>query len=105
MTLVVTLTVLRSEIDSFRQFEETAARVMRAHGGRIERVIRIAEESVSNATNQTLREVHIVTFPGRDHLDAYRRDPAIAAVRRWRDESVVATEVLIGDDISPYGSS
>ena len=77
---------------------------MRTHGGRIERVVRIADDVDSQGASDVVREVHIVTFPDDAHFEAYRVDPAVAAVRAWRDVSVIATEVWRGEDITPYGA-
>jgi uncharacterized protein (DUF1330 family) len=100
MTLVAILTVRRDAVDAFRAFGRRAAAVMATHGGRIERTVVVTPV----ATPDRLTEVHIVTFPDASAFDAYRRDPRLAAVAHLREASVVATEVLVGEDGPCYRS-
>jgi hypothetical protein len=101
MTLVVTLTVRVDALDSFRLFEHQAARVMARHGGAIERSVVIPQ----GGGEEFFREVHIVSFPNAEAFAAYRADGTLAGIRHLRDESVVATEVLVGEDGPEYGTS
>jgi hypothetical protein len=50
------------------------------------------------------KEVHFVTFPDGAAFDAYRQDSALAEIAHLRTESVVATEVLVGEDGPDYSS-
>ena len=99
VVLVATITVRRAELEAFRAFERHAARVMASHGGRIERAIVVQGEG------ETLREVHLVRFPDEAAFAAYRDDPELASALPLRDRSVVATEVLRGEDGPDYSAA
>jgi uncharacterized protein (DUF1330 family) len=97
LTLVVTMTVRKDAADAFRAFESAAAEIMAMHGGTIERTV------VTEGDDATFKEIHIVTFPSAEAFARYRNDPALAQVRHLRQESVIATELLIGKDGPDYG--
>jgi uncharacterized protein (DUF1330 family) len=99
VTLVAILTVRRAALDRFRAYERAAARIMAAHGGAIERTV-----VVDDGAGDALREVHVVTFPSAAAWDAYRADPALAALAAERATAVIATEVLTGADGPDYGA-
>jgi uncharacterized protein (DUF1330 family) len=99
MTLVVILTVRPEALAAFRAFEHAAARIMARHGGAIERAVTIAPSRPGGP----LKEVHIVTFPSPEAFAAYRADPALKALAPQRDASILATEVLVGEDGPVYG--
>ena len=101
MTLVAILTVRRRELERFRTYEEEAARVMAKHGGAIERTVVIAPAG----DEELLKEVHVVTFPDEQALAAYRADAELAAAAPLRESSVVATEILVGEDGPDYGGA
>jgi hypothetical protein len=98
LILVVTLTVRRAKLATFRGFERRAARVMARHGGAIERAVVIPPAGPGDL----LREVHVVTFPDRAALAAYRQDAELLAAGRLREASVADTHVLIGTDGPDY---
>lgn len=98
MTLVVILTVRRDAIEKFRAFEKHAAGVMAAHGGRIERTVVVAPDG----SPDVFKEIHVVTFPDERAFAAYRADERLARLAHLRDESVVHTEVLAGEDGPSY---
>jgi hypothetical protein len=98
MTLVAILSVRPERLDEFRAFERAAAAVMARHGGAIERTVVIPPAGAE----APLKEVHIVTFPDEGALHAYQRDPALQEVLHLRAGSVVATELLIGEDGPEY---
>jgi hypothetical protein len=100
MTLVAILTVRRDALDGFRAFERHAASVMARHGGRIERTVVVSPPG----TPDLIKEVHIVTFPDERALAAYRADPRRGELAHLRDESVVHTEILAGEDGPDYGA-
>jgi antibiotic biosynthesis monooxygenase (ABM) superfamily enzyme len=101
VTLVVILTVRAAALEAFRAFERGAAAVIGRHGGAIERTVVIPPEG---GVDGTLREVHIVTFPGQRTLDAYRSDDALRAIADLREQSVLRTEVLVGEDGPDYAA-
>jgi hypothetical protein len=100
MTLVAILTVRREALDQFRAFERHAATVMTRHGGRIERTVVVSPPG----SPDLLKEVHVVTFPDEAAYRAYRDDPRRGELAHLRDESVVHSEVLAGEDGPDYGA-
>src|SRR2546422_155164 len=100
MTLVAILTVRRAAIDKFRQFEKHAVQVMAKHGGRIERTIIVS----ADRTSDVIQEVHVVTFPDEKSFAAYRNDDRLRELAHLREEAVVHTDVLIGEDGPTYGA-
>ncbi len=100
MILVVILTVRRDAIEKFRAFEKHAAGVMATHGGRIERTVVVAPDGAADV----FKEIHVVTFPDEQAFAAYRADERLARFARLRDESVVHTEVLAGEDGPSYSA-
>ena len=98
MTLVAILTVRAVAIGKFRAFERKAAAVMAKHGGRIERTVVIAAKPGEDA----MKEIHVVTFPNPDALSAYQNDPELKALADLRAQSVISTEVFIGEDGPDY---
>lgn len=101
MTLIVILTVRSEAIDKFRTFEKKAAVMMAKHGGAIERTVVVSPES----TGDFLKEIPIVTFPNEQALLAYQKDGDLGEVAHLREESVVKTEILIGEDGPDYGAA
>ncbi len=99
MTLIVILTVRRVSLEAFRAYERRAASVMARHGGAIERVVVITPPEGA----ESLREVHVVTFPGPEAFAAYRADPELAALAPLRAASVLDTEVWVGEEGPAYG--
>jgi uncharacterized protein (DUF1330 family) len=94
MFLVVTLRVRRTAWDEFRQYERAAARIMRKHGGALERAVVIR----SGPKEELVTEIHLVRFPDDESFGAYRRDPELLALAPLRQASVVATDILVGDE-------
>lgn len=101
ITLVAILTVRKDALEQFRAFETHAARVMKKHGGRIERSIVVAAHEAS----ELMKEVHVLTFPNVEAFAAYRADPQLARFAHLRDQAVVDTELLTGEDGPSYDAS
>jgi len=100
MTLVAILTVRKDAIEKFRAFEKHAAGVMKEHGGRIERTIVVAPEG----SPDVIKEIHVLTFPDAEAFAQYRNDKRLAELAHLRDESVIHTELLAGEEGSSYGT-
>ena len=98
MTLVVILSVRSEAVDTFRSFEQQAARVMAKYGGAIERTVVIAPAR----PGEVLKEIHIVTFPNEQALEAYRNDSDLKQLAHLREAVVVQTEILVGEDGPDY---
>jgi uncharacterized protein (DUF1330 family) len=100
MTLVAIITVRKAAVDKFRAFESHAAKVMKKHGGRIERTVVV----VADGSPELIREIHVVTFPSEAAFTAYRKDEQLAELAHLRDESVVHTELFVGEDGPSYAA-
>ena len=98
MTLVAILTVRRDAIEKFRAFEAHAAEVMKMHGGHLERTVVVAPDG----SPELIREIHVVTFPNEEAFARYRKDERLAKFVHLRDESVVDTELFVGEDGPRY---
>lgn len=98
MTLVVILTVRSEAIEQFHAFERKAAEIMARYGGAIERTVIVSPENASDR----FREIHIVTFPDAEAFAAYRADSELRSMGYLREESVIATEILVGEDGPDY---
>jgi len=94
--LVAILTVRRTHLAEFRQFEHAAARIMAGHDGAIERAI------VFDEGHDTLRELHVVRFRDANSFEAYRADPRLVELQPLRDRSVIAQEILLAHDGPKY---
>lgn len=99
MLLVAILTVRRERRDDFERYELAAARIMRRHGGAIERAL------VLDGTADTFRELHVVRFADHAAFTRYREDPELAALRELRDAAVVSTELWPAADGPRYGDA
>jgi uncharacterized protein (DUF1330 family) len=100
IALVAILTVRRSALEQFREYERHAATVMAAHGGRIERTVVVEPADAPDL----IKEIHVVSFPGEEAYAAYRRDARLAALAHLREESVVDAEILAGKDGPSYAA-
>ena len=96
MVLVAILTVRRQALEQFRAYETQAARIMREHGGRIERTVVVADGA------DTIKELHVVSFDSEAGFAAYRADQRLAEFAPLREASVIHTEVLAGEDGPTY---
>jgi len=97
--LVASLWVREGRVAEFEASERKAARIMRRHGGSIERAIRI---DPGNAPSDAPFEVHIVSFPDRARFDAYRADRELIGVAAERDAAIAKTVVLTGPNAAAY---
>ena len=99
MLLMITVAVLRSELESFRTYEHEAARIMKKHGGALERslVLRTKPE-------EPHKEVHLVSFPSEDAYHSSRANPELAAFQALREVSVLRTELVRADPGPDYGA-
>jgi hypothetical protein len=86
------MVVRRAELAEFRAFERNAQRIMARHGGTIREAILIDDDPAA----ETVREVHVVSFPDSAAFAAYRADPELVALRPSRERAVVSTELEIG---------
>jgi hypothetical protein len=99
IVLLVQLFIHPGRAPELRRFETEAARIMRRHGGRIDRVIRPTGPA---RTDRLPHEVHVVSFTSAAGFAAYRADPELKALGALRDSAIARTEVLVGTDGEPY---
>ena len=98
VTLVAALYIHPGHEAEFDQFETAAARIMRRHGGAIDRRIRITRAAGDNLPH----EVHIVTFPDDASLQRYRADPELQGLAELRTSAIRETVVWMGADLPPF---
>jgi uncharacterized protein (DUF1330 family) len=98
VNLVVSLWLKTDDVAAFESFERSAAQVMAKHGGRIDRVIRVAAAERADGPF----EVHVVSFPSWTAFDAYRADPAFKALLPQRERLIARTEIRRGEPREPY---
>jgi len=97
MTLVAILTVRAAKLEDFRTYEYGAAKIMADYGGVIQRTVITPVDEDGN-----LKEIHIVTFPNAEAFHAYRGDNRLARIAFLCRNSVITTEILIGEDGPDY---
>ena len=101
IVLVVSLFVHPGRETELHRFETEAARIMRRHGGRIERVIRPTGPAPEGSRPH---EIHVVTFASAAAFEAYRADPEIRALGPLRESAIARTDVTMGVEVEPYGA-
>jgi len=98
VSLHITLTIQRAHVGDFREFEHGAARVMSKFGGTI-----LATIELDGETPETLREIHVVSFPSEDAYAAYRAAPDLVPMMPLRERSVMSTKIVKGKPGPRYG--
>ena len=98
MILLATLTVHPDRVEAYKDYERLAARIMAKHGGRIERVVELAPDP----EDQFYRETHLVTFPDKNALTAYRNNPDFMALASRRESCILATAIRYGEEGAGY---
>lgn len=101
IAIVVAIHINAGREAEFERFETAVAKIMRRHGGTLER--RIAMEPGSDTTHP--HEVHVVTFPERAALDRYRADPEFKELAALRTEAIRETIFWFGSDLTPFGAT
>lgn len=96
VVFVVSLWLNGNDVAGFEAFERAAAGIMGAYGGRIESVVRCG------GTDAMPFEIHVVSFPDLAARDAYRRDPALAALGWLRERVIARTEICQGESRPSY---
>jgi len=98
MILVALLTVRKDALEAFRAFQTHAAVVMSDYGGRIERTVVARPEN----TPDVVIEIHVLSFPSDEAFSAYRRDGRLGQLEHLRKQSVVRTELYVGEEGPAY---
>jgi uncharacterized protein (DUF1330 family) len=86
--------------DDYERFEAEASRIMRRHGGRIER--RLAAAALTDGDNDVPDEVHLVTFPSRQSFEAYRIDPELAPLAELRARAIRRSVIWQSNDLPRF---
>lgn len=98
MILIATLTIHPDRLDAFFEYERKAARIMERHGGKIEKAIALDPDP----EDAFYRETHVVSFPDRTALAAYRSDPEFLALAKLRESCILATAIRYGKATEGY---
>lgn len=98
MNAVALLTVRKRALEAFRAFETHAAMVMSDYGGRIERTVVVNPEE----SPDEVIEIHLLSFPDEKAFAAYRRDSRLGQLDHLRKQSVLRTELYVGEDGPEY---
>ena len=99
LVAIVSLFIHPGREEEFRHFEAAAARIIRRHGGRIERAI---TPRALPQGGPPPHEIHVAWFPGPAQFEAYRNDPDLAALGPLRAAAIARTEIVISDEAEPY---
>jgi len=98
MNAVALLTVRKKALEAFRAFETHAAMVMSDYGGRIERTVVVNPEK----SPDEVIEIHLLSFPDEKAFAAFRRDSRLGQLDHLRKQSVLRTELYVGEDGPEY---
>lgn len=97
LTLIIALWLHDTpDVEAYRAFERKAAAIMAEHGGRIERVVRMARDPEKP---HAPFEYHIVGFPDADAFAAYTNDPRTLDLAEERTTLIRHTEIVKGHDV------
>ncbi len=99
MVLLVELFVHPGREAELSRFETDAARIMRRHSGRIDRVVRPTGRAHGAIFPH---EIHLVSFASAAAFEGYRADPELLALAPLRGSAIARTEVTMGIDGEPY---
>jgi len=94
LTLLVLIFVEPQRRREFTEFEAAASRIMKRHGGALERRVVFS----SGGDPDRPDEVHVVTFPDRASLERYRADPELQALKELRAAAISRTVFWEGRD-------
>ena len=90
MVLVQIVRIPAEGVDAFQRFESIVLPLMPNHGGGLLRRLRSADGGI---------EVHVLSFPSQEALDAYRTDPARLEHLPLLKESGAVAELLEMTDV------
>lgn len=96
--VVVLLRAGDGGLAGLHEFERKVLPVLREHGGRL--VCAFAPEQAAAGTPD---EIHVLEFPSREHLEAYRSDPRLAELAPLRESAISATTVYVAERSVDYG--
>ena len=97
--MIVSLHAHVGQEASLHEFERRAIPILREHGGRLEKVVRV---DTCLGGGPAPSEVHVVWFPGEAEFASYRADSRLADLAPLRAQAIASTTILIGHDAEPY---
>ncbi len=91
MILAQIVRIPSAGVDAFQRFESIVLPLLPRYGGRLDRRLRSADGRI---------ELHVLSFPSNDALDAYRADPIRVEHLHLLAESGAEAELLELADVS-----
>lgn len=99
LILIVSLWLKCDDVSDFESYERCAAQLLTRHGGRIERAIRVKNQS--DKSDEPF-EIHVVSFPNEKKFADYPADSELRKLADWRDKIITRSEVISGYDVNIY---
>ena len=97
--LIVSLWLKSGKISDFEAYERRAARILKKHGGRIERAVRVKKRS---SETDAPFEIHVVSFPNERNFAKYQTDAETLEIAASRNDSIARTEIISGFETYDY---
>lgn len=94
LTLMQIVRIPAEGVETFRRFESYVLPLLATHGGMLERRLR---------GDDGRTEVHLVSFPSREALQAYMDDPERVRYLALREESGATSELIEVIDVVDDG--
>jgi hypothetical protein len=91
VTLCAIFRVPSAGLEAFLAYEDAVLPLLADHGGELQRRLRTADSAT---------EIHLIRFPSRSHLDAYRADRRRTAHAELLTTSGAVAEVLTVRDVT-----
>jgi len=82
--------------DLFNQFEDVAIPLMEEHQGRVLYRLRPDADAYVTSEDERPYEIHFLSFPSDDQLNAFMSDPRRLASAHLKDQSVRSTLLVRG---------
>jgi uncharacterized protein (DUF1330 family) len=99
LILIVSLWLKSKDVSDFEAYERQAVRLLKKHGGRIERAVRVKKQSDNR---DEPFEIHLVSFPNEKKFADYLADSEVRRSTGLRDKIIRRTEVISGYDVDIY---
>lgn len=81
-----------NDIDSMREFEAKAIRIMKEHGGEL---LSAFEPDPGESTEDSVNEVHCLRFPSLAAFHNYRNDPDLKSLSGLRGRAISDVKILV----------
>lgn len=100
MKVVVLLEV--RDLESFRDYETRAVRIMREYSGSLVSAFR---PDVEHSSGDEFHEVHILEFPSINEFRRYRSDAALAELPQLRSKAIASTKLYVSGEAVTYDAA